>query len=142
MEPVTLRNLTSHPVGSEHLGSRLHWSRCTAYEDHRTIIVDAPRQRVFEAVCRIGGRQGYYSADWLWHVRGWMDRILGGPGLHRGRRDPDRIAVGSVMDFWRVSRLEPERRLHLKAEMKLPGEALLKFEVSASDGSGDTTRVT
>ncbi|UCC32395.1 MAG: SDR family oxidoreductase [Phycisphaerales bacterium] len=118
------------------------WSRGTVYEDRRTIMVDAPPQRVFEAVCRIGGRQGYYSANWLWQVRGWMDRIVGGPGLHRGRRDPDRITVGSVIDFWRVSRLEPEKRLHLRAEMKVPGEALLEFEVSAGDGSSDTSRLT
>ena len=120
----------------------LHWSVGPAYEDRRTRVIDAPPQRVFEIVSRIGGRQGYFAANWLWQARGWMDRIVGGPGLHRGRRDPNDVAFGDAIDFWRVSRVEPQKRLQLRADMKVPGEALLEFEVSSNDESGDTSRLT
>ncbi len=114
----------------------------TVYEDRRTRVIDAPPQRVFEIVSRIGGRQGYYAANWLWQARGWLDRIIGGPGLHRGRRDPNDVAFGDAIDFWRVSLVEPQKRLQLRADMKVPGEALLEFEVSTNDESGDTSRLT
>jgi hypothetical protein len=77
----------------------------------------------------MGGGRGYYAADWLWQVRGWMDRLIGGPGLRRGRHDPNTLAYGEALDFWRVTRIEPNQRLELRAEMKLPGEAVLDFEV-------------
>jgi hypothetical protein len=72
--------------------------------------------------------------DWLWRVRGAIDRLLGGPGLRRGRRDPDRLAFGEAVDFWRVTAIEPDRRLALRAEMKLPGEALLEFTIETLPG--------
>jgi uncharacterized protein YbjT (DUF2867 family) len=118
------------------------WLNGRMYHDRRTAIVEAHPQRVFETVCRIGGRQGYYAANWLWQVRGWMDRLVGGPGLHRGRCDPNHVAFADVIDFWRVSRMEPGERLQLRAEMRLPGEGVLEFEVSAGDRAGDTTKLT
>ena len=118
------------------------WLNGRMYQDRRTAIVEADPRRVFETLCRIGGRQGYYAVNWLWWVRGWMDRLVGGPGLHRGRRDPNHVAFADVIDFWRVSRMEPGERLQLWAEMRLPGEAVLEFEVSARDRAGDTTRLT
>lgn len=105
------------------------WAGGTVYEDRRSTRVAAPAGSAFEAVCRIGGRYGWYETDWLWRVRGWMDRLLGGPGLARGRRRPDRIAYGDVLDFWRVSEIDPGRRLELRAEMRLPGTATLEFTV-------------
>jgi uncharacterized protein YbjT (DUF2867 family) len=108
------------------------WSGGTVFTDRRSVDVAAPAQDVFRAVCRIGGGQGYYAADWLWRVRGWMDRLVGGPGLRRGRRGPEQVAYGEALDFWRVTGLESGRRLALRAEMKLPGEALLEFEITAA----------
>ena len=70
---------------------------------------------------------GWYAADWLWVLRGWLDRLVGGPGLRRGRRDPEAVGYGEALDFWRVTGFERDRRLSLRAEMKLPGEALLEF---------------
>ena len=90
------------------------------------------------AVCRIGGGQGYYAADWLWRVRGWMDRLAGGPGLRRGRRDPETVAYGEALDFWRVTGVERNRRLELRAEMKLPGEARLEFQIQPIQGKNDS----
>jgi hypothetical protein len=106
-----------------------NWSGGKIFIDQRSTQVNAPAGAVYRAVARIGGDQGYYAADWLWRLRGRMDRLIGGPGLRRGRRDPEQLAYGEAVDFWRVTRVEPSSRLELRAEMKLPGEALLSFEV-------------
>lgn len=105
------------------------WAGGKVFTDQRSAPINAPVERVFRAVSRLGGNQGYYAADWLWRLRGRMDRLIGGPGLRRGRRDPEHLAFGEALDFWRVTAVEPNRRLELRAEMKLPGEALLSFEV-------------
>jgi uncharacterized protein YbjT (DUF2867 family) len=107
------------------------WAGGTLFRDRRETTVDAPDSAVFAAVCRVGGGHGWYAADWLWVVRGWLDRLAGGPGLRRGRRDPERVGYGEALDFWRVVGLERNRRLALRAEMKLPGEALLEFRIEA-----------
>ena len=105
------------------------WSGGTVFTDRRTIAIDAAPGAVFRAVCRIGGGHGWYAADWLWRVRGALDRLVGGPGLRRGRRDPEAVSFGEALDFWRVTGLERNCRLSLRAEMKLPGEALLDFAI-------------
>jgi uncharacterized protein YndB with AHSA1/START domain len=115
------------------------WAGGTVFTDRRSLLVEAPPEAVWRAVVRIGGGQGWYAADGLWRLRGWLDRLVGGPGLRRGRRDADEVGYGEALDFWRVTGLERGRRLSLRAEMKLPGEALLEFEV-APEGIG--TRLT
>ena len=105
------------------------WAGGTVFRDARELTVEAPDWAAFRAVCRVGGGHGYYAADWLWRIRGWMDRLAGGPGLRRGRRDPERVEYGEALDFWRVVGHERDRRLALRAEMKLPGEALLEFRI-------------
>ncbi len=78
----------------------------------------------------IGGVQGWYYANWLWRIRGFLDKIVGGVGLRRGRTNPDKINAGDALDFWRVILADKERkRLLLFAEMKLPGEAWLEFSI-------------
>lgn len=109
------------------------WAGGTLFVDRSEIAIDASPEQVFRAVCRIGGGNGWYAADWLWRVRGWMDRLIGGPGLRRGRRDPERVAYGEALDFWRVTGIEQARRLELRAEMKLPGEAELTFDIEPSE---------
>ncbi len=113
------------------------WAGGAVYEDRREVSVEAPAEAVFCAVARIGGDNGYYAADWLWQLRGALDRLVGGPGLRRGRRHPADIAYGDTIDFWRVAALDPNRRLTLRAEMRLPGEALLEFEVLRGDAQPD-----
>lgn len=105
------------------------WAGGTSFVDRRERIVDAGASEVFWAVCRIGGGNGWYAADTLWRIRGLMDQLVGGPGLRRGRRDPERIGYGDALDFWRVTSIEQDRHLSLRAEMKLPGQALLAFEL-------------
>ncbi len=105
------------------------WAGGTCFVDRREALCEATPAQVFRAVCRIGGGHGWYAADGLWRLRGALDRLVGGPGLRRGRRDPENVSFGEALDFWRVTGLERDRRLALRAEMKLPGEALLEFEL-------------
>jgi len=105
------------------------WAGGAVFRDSRELAVAAPDWAVFRAVCRVGGGHGWYAADWLWRIRGWMDRLVGGPGLRRGRRDPEVVRYGEALDFWRVVGYVANRRLSLRAEMKLPGEALLEFGI-------------
>lgn len=105
--------------------------------DSRVIDVSVPADRAFQAIERIGGTTGWYFADWLWQLRGMLDLLVGGVGMRRGRRDPEHLRVGDTLDCWRVEAIEPNRRLRLAAEMKLPGRAWLEFEV-ASQGAART----
>jgi uncharacterized protein YbjT (DUF2867 family) len=103
--------------------------------DSRVHDVAASPKEAFTAVCRIGGETGYHYADWLWRIRGYIDLLVGGVGMRRGRRDPENLEVGDTLDFWRVVAVDSGRRLLLAAEMKLPGRAWLEYEVTPRDGS-------
>ena len=106
------------------------WTGGTELTDVRTAEVAADPHRTWRAVCRVGGARGWYSGAWLWRIRGLMDRLVGGPGMRRVRRDPERLAVGDPLDFWRVEDVEPDERVVLHAEMRLPGEAWLEWELT------------
>ena len=96
-------------------------------KDEKKIKVENPTQ-VVQNVWSIGGTKGWYYGNWLWKLRGFMDQLVGGVGLRRGRTHPDKIYAGDALDFWRVIYASKEdRRLLLFAEMKLPGEAWLEF---------------
>lgn len=109
------------------------WAGGTVFVDKRTVEIDAPPHEVFDAVCRVGGGHGWYAADVLWRLRGWLDTLMGGPGLRRGRRDPEQIEFGETLDFWRVIGIEQDQSLELLAEMKLPGVAKLQFDLNPID---------
>jgi uncharacterized protein YbjT (DUF2867 family) len=109
--------------------------------DSRSVAVPVPPARAFRPIRRIGGDTGWYFADRLWRLRGFLDLLVGGVGLRRGRRDPEELTPGATVDFWRVEACEPDRLLRLRAEMKLPGRAWLQFEVEGDD-SGSTIRQT
>ena len=106
----------------------------TRLVDTRTAPVSAPPAIAFEPIRRIGGDTGWYFADWLWRVRGFIDLLAGGVGVRRGRPHPDRLAVGDAVDWWRVECCEPGRLVRFQAEMRLPGRAWLEFEVEPGDG--------
>ena len=96
----------------------------------------------FAPIRRIGGDNGWYCGDWLWRVRGLVDRLLGGVGMHRGRRDPERLVEGDLLDCWRVEAYELDAHLRLAAEMKVPGRAWLQFDVTPREGGTCTVRQT
>ena len=112
------------------------WAGGTTFRDSREKAIRAPDWAVFKAVCRVGGGHGWYAADWLWKIRGWLDVLVGGPGLRRGRRDPESVSYGEALDFWRVVGYDRNRWLSLRAEMKLPGEALLEFRIESTGNAG------
>jgi uncharacterized protein YbjT (DUF2867 family) len=119
--------------GGVRFGSRL--------VDSRTVHVAASPARAFAPIQRIGGDTGWYAWNWLWRLRGFVDLLVGGVGTRRGRRSPTTLSVGDTLDFWRVEQFEPDRRLRLIAEMKLPGRAWLEFEVTG-EGMSATIRQT
>ncbi|MET0551510.1 MAG: SDR family oxidoreductase [Vicinamibacteria bacterium] len=102
--------------------------------DTRTVSVNATAAQAFAPVRRIGGSQGWYWGNALWRLRGFLDLLVGGVGVRRGRAHPERLFVGDAVDWWRVEALVPDRLLRLHAEMRLPGEAWLEFEVSPEGG--------
>ncbi|MBK5254510.1 MAG: SDR family oxidoreductase [Vicinamibacteria bacterium] len=97
--------------------------------DQRRRRVKAPPAHLFEAICALGGEEGWPAGNALWQLRGLMDRLAGGVGMRRGRRHPRDLRVGDPLDFWRVEALEAPHLVRLRAEMKLPGRAWLQFEV-------------
>lgn len=101
--------------------------------DSRTVHVNVGPEKAFAPIERIGGKNGWYGANALWLSRGLIDLLAGGVGARRGRRDPERLRVGDTVDWWRVEIIEPNRRLRLFAEMRLPGRAWLEFEVQPDD---------
>jgi uncharacterized protein YbjT (DUF2867 family) len=105
------------------------WTGGTIYNDSRQILLAGRPEEVWKAVVSIGGEAGWYYADWLWKIRGVLDQLAGGVGLHRGRRTQEDISAGEALDFWRVARVTKHERLLLVAEMKLPGEATLDFRL-------------
>jgi hypothetical protein len=109
--------------------------------DSRVAHVDVPPARAFAAIRRIGGATGWYYGNWLWRLRGGVDVLVGGVGMRRGRRTRDSLSVGDTLDWWRVEAFEPDRRLRLAAEMKVPGRAWLEFEVDG-EATGSTIRQT
>jgi uncharacterized protein YbjT (DUF2867 family) len=125
---------------SEPLPSDPSWAGGTLYTDVREVDTTASSDALWAAVDRIGGSNGWYSARLLWEARGLIDRAVGGVGLRRGRRNPDSLAVGDAVDFWRVEERVPPRLLRLRAEMRMPGRAWLEFSVDPLPTGGSRLR--
>jgi len=128
-------NASVRGAPSDPLPTDPDWAGGSLYSDDRARPVDASPEVLWQVVEGIGGSRGWYSFPLAWRVRGWLDRSVGGVGLRRGRRDPDRLMVGESLDFWRVEAREPERLLRLRAEMRLPGLAWLEMRVRPDDRS-------
>jgi hypothetical protein len=105
------------------------WAGGDVFEDSREMVIAAPRDAIFNVLLGLGGPQGWFRYNRLWRLRGLLDRLAGGPGLRRGRRDPSRLSWGETLDFWRVTELKRGYRLTLRAEMRVPGDAVLDFEL-------------
>jgi len=124
---------TGSPV-DQRLGLRLVYSR--------TSVVPVSSDAAFAPIRRIGGTTGWYWGNWLWRLRGFVDLLVGGVGLRRGRRDPEHLFVGDSLDFWRVEQFDDGSRLRLTAEMRMPGRAWLEFDVTPAAEGGSTIRQT
>lgn len=121
-------------VPSDPLPSDPDWAGGSLYVDDRETVVDAPGRDLWEVIEGIGGANGWYSWPLAWALRGWFDKLAGGVGLRRGRRDPHRLHVGEALDFWRVEVIERGHLLRLRAEMRLPGQAWLEMLVEPDHG--------
>jgi hypothetical protein len=104
--------------------------------EHRERDVAASPEQVYEMFMGLGGKRGWLYMDWAWKIRGLGDRLVGGVGMRRGRRDPHNLRVGDAVDFWRVEAVEPRRLLRLRAEMKVPGKAWLQFKATPLENGG------
>jgi len=105
------------------------------YFDKREKEIITNVEQVLNNLWSIGGERGWYYADWLWHIRGFLDKLVGGVGLRRGRTNTNEIHTGDTLDFWRVLAADKQnKRLLLYAEMKLPGEAWLEFKIAEKNG--------
>ncbi len=137
---VTTRwaNASTPGAPSQPLPSDPDWAGGTLYEDIRVLSTKATPQELWAAVDCIGGDNGWYSAKLLWEVRGFIDRMVGGVGLRRGRRDPHVLHIGETVDFWRVEERQAPELLRLRAEMKMPGRAWLEFTVTEGENGGST----
>ena len=116
------------------------WAGGTVYEDVREQATSASPRALWDVIESIGGEHGWYSFPLAWSVRGWADRLVGGVGLRRGRRDPRRLHVGEALDWWRVEHLERPRLLRLRAEMKVPGRAWLELSAEPGPNGGAVYR--
>jgi uncharacterized protein YbjT (DUF2867 family) len=110
------------------------WAGEITLRDKRDVLTDAPIDCVWKSIEQIGGETGWYGADFLWWARGVIDRLVGGVGIRRGRRDPKHLRIGDSLDFWRVEAIEKEKVLRLYAEMILPGKAWLEFRIANEGG--------
>ena len=159
--PIQPRGLTESIkraiVNEDHIVSTTRWSDALSSSlgipgwggvrfgnrivDTRRVTVSVPPAKAFTPIRRIGGKRGWYCANYLWTLRGWIDLLCGGIGKRRARRDPEHLRVGDVLDWWRVEKYVPNQRLRLLAEMKVPGRAWLEFEVE-STSAGASIRQT
>ncbi|MGW0891566.1 SDR family oxidoreductase [Saccharopolyspora sp. NPDC002578] len=112
------------------------WAGGSAYTDERERRSGVPASEVWRVIEGIGGARGWYSFPLAWAARGWADRLLGGVGLRRGRRDPDTLRTGDALDWWRVEEIRDGQLLRLRAEMKVPGQAWLELSVTSTSGGG------
>lgn len=102
--------------------------------DRQIVALDGvSREALYRSFCSIGGDEGWFGYNWLWEIRGVMDKMLGGAGLNRGRRDAYKLRVGESVDFWRVEDLKENERLLLRAQMKVPGKAWLEFKIQGDE---------
>jgi hypothetical protein len=92
--------------------------------------INANGKKIYDIVSAIGGDNGYYFSNWLWKLKAWQDKLIGGIGMRNGRRDRFEIHQGETIDFWRVERIIKDELLLLRAEMKLPGKGWLQFKIN------------
>ncbi|CAB4947254.1 unannotated protein [freshwater metagenome] len=121
---------------SDPLPTDPQWAGGSVYKDVRKLDSKDALDVVWKRIEAIGGDNGYSTATWAWELRGLADKVTGGVGLRRGRRDPDHLQVGDALDFWRVEKVDRPKTLRLRAEMRMPGLAWLEFVVEPDAKTG------
>ena len=111
------------------------WAGGLLLVDEQVVDCDVAPAALFRTISGIGGTRGWYVTPLLWSARGWIDKLVGGVGMRRGRRHPDDLWVGDALDFWRVEAVEPDRLVRLRAEMRLPGDAWLEWRICEDGGA-------
>ena len=101
------------------------------------VITDIPAKKIWQVIISVGGNNGWYYLTWIWKIRGFLDRLFGGIGMRRGRRHPTEIRIGDSIDFFRAGGIDPVKRLTLLAEMKVPGSAILEFEIRNTNNKNE-----
>lgn len=134
------RNAEVAGVPSDPLPSDPDWAGTTVFFDERERRSEAPVEHLWAVIEGVGGENGWYSFPLAWAVRGWIDKVVGGVGLRRGRRDPVQLLMGDAVDFWRVEEIERGALLRLRAEMRVPGRAWLELRVEADAAGGSIYR--
>ena len=124
----------AYPPANE-LALKLHECReFPRYTTSYSLITEKEASSLFQSLCKVGGKGGWFSNNWMWRLRGAADKILLGVGTSRGRKSQTTLKINDVIDFWRTEDLQPNKRLLLRAEMKLPGKAWLEFNIREEDG--------
>jgi len=132
---VSTRWSDAYPPTHE-LALKLHeLKRGAAYTKSYSLLTEKSAHSLFRSFCAIGGKEGWFYSNWMWRLRGMIDRILMGVGTARGRKSYSHLEVSDVIDFWRVEALERDKKLLLRAEMKIPGKAWLEFKIDEEDGA-------
>lgn len=155
-EPIPFREAVRQTLADEPHGAASRWYYPSppeirvltpndypdALRDRRSLPTTAGPEALFDVISRMGGETGYYYGDWLWEIRGFFDRLIGGPGLQRGRRDPEEIRAGDGIDFWEVEAVEENKYIRLRAQMKVPGVAWLEFDITPNqDGTVELQQI-
>ncbi len=144
VDPITYRDAVSLALAKQKAGTyESRWTDATtskaaeimnykglSFVDERRLEIDASPEKIFKILKSVGGSTGWFHADWLWQLRASMDWLIGGVGMRRGRPHPDNLSVGDTVDFWRVERLITNKHIAFRAEMKLPGQAMLIFDIT------------
>lgn len=134
------QNASVDGAPSDPLPSDPDWAGHTVFIDLKVRETDATTAQLWTVIEGIGGDNGWYSFPLAWALRGWLDKLVGGVGLRRGRRHAQELQTGDALDFWRVEAIEHERRLRLRAEMRVPGKAWLEMEIEPRPGGGSRYR--
>lgn len=138
--PTRWSGASSAKAPAEPLPTDPEWSGGTLYEDVRELRTAVDPPSLWRVIESIGGEHGWYSFPLAWSIRGWIDRLIGGAGLGRGRRDPRRLRVGEALDWWRVEHIDRPHLLRLRAEMRMPGRAWLELSANPDAAGGSIYR--
>jgi uncharacterized protein YbjT (DUF2867 family) len=128
-DTVLTRWSDAYPPAFELARKLSEMNRVPEYASEYFLVSKQKKADLFKTICTIGGKEGWFYYNWMWRLRGYIDRIFLGVGSMRGRKNKDRLMVNDVVDFWRVEKIKQNKYLLLRAEMKLPGKAWLRFTI-------------